>query len=178
MNTITTTTILPSLSQILRPTVSRPVCLEIKQPSEAYDQILITARQVHVCWYGVISLARGRLCRLQLLLALASTVIFGSESRGTCDHVLLSQIRNFPFRRLLRVAGLRWTFWTSPPHGISILFFSTELFFITTLHGPRRKHSLTIVGRACLERRSIATGVTRLLLESSLPRECVYRVVA
>jgi hypothetical protein len=24
-------------------------------------------------------------------------------------------------------------------------------FLITTLHGPRRKHSLSIVGKACLE---------------------------
>jgi hypothetical protein len=35
----------------------------------------------------------------------ASAVIFGSESRGTRDHILLSQIRDFPFRRLLRLWG-------------------------------------------------------------------------
>jgi hypothetical protein len=29
----------------------------------------------------------------------------------------------------------------------------TELFFIATLHGPRRKHSLYIAGKACLQRR-------------------------
>jgi hypothetical protein len=40
----------------------------------------------------------------------------------------------------------------------------SEFFFITTLHGPRRKHSLSIVGKACLECRCIATEVTRLLL--------------
>jgi hypothetical protein len=33
---------------------------------------------------------------LQLLLVLASAVILGSESRGTYDHILLSQIRDFP----------------------------------------------------------------------------------
>jgi hypothetical protein len=32
------------LSFILRPTVSRPVCLRIKHPSGAYDQICITVR--------------------------------------------------------------------------------------------------------------------------------------
>jgi hypothetical protein len=63
-------------------------------------------------------LTRGRVCRLKLLLALASTVILGSESRATCDHVLLSQIRDFPFRRLLRLAGLRLRYSTPPPHGI------------------------------------------------------------
>jgi hypothetical protein len=64
-------------------------------------------------------LTRGRVCRLQLLLALVSAVILGSESRGTRDHILLSQIRGFPFRRLLRLAGLRWRYPTPPPHGIA-----------------------------------------------------------
>jgi hypothetical protein len=36
---------------------------------------------------------RERVCRLKLLLVLASAVIFASESRGTRDHILLSQIR-------------------------------------------------------------------------------------
>jgi hypothetical protein len=35
-------------------------------------------------------------CHLQLLLVLASAVIFGSESRGTRDHILLFQIRDLP----------------------------------------------------------------------------------
>jgi hypothetical protein len=52
---------------------------------------------VAVYWYGTLSLTRGRVCRLQWLLILASAVILGSESRGTCDHILLSQIRDFPF---------------------------------------------------------------------------------
>jgi hypothetical protein len=52
-----------------------------------------------------------------LPLALVSAVILGFESRGTRDHILLSQIRDFPFRRLLRLAELRWRYSTPPPRG-------------------------------------------------------------
>jgi hypothetical protein len=44
--------------------------------------------------YITSSLTKGWVCRLQLLLALASAVILGSESRRTHDHILLSQTRD------------------------------------------------------------------------------------
>jgi hypothetical protein len=43
-------------------------------------------------------MSRGRVCRLQLLLVLASAVILGSESRGNHDHILLPQIRDSPYQ--------------------------------------------------------------------------------
>jgi hypothetical protein len=85
--------------------------------SGAYDQIFVTARQLRVCWCGALSLTRGRVCRLQLLLGLASVVTLGSHSRWTRDHILLSQIRDLHFRRLEQLAGLRWRYSTPPPRG-------------------------------------------------------------
>jgi hypothetical protein len=96
----------------------RPVCFGINHSSGAYDQIFITVRQLQVCWRGALSLTRGRVCRIQLLLVLASVVIVGSESRVTRDHILLSQIWDFPFRRLLRLAGLWWRYSTPLHKGI------------------------------------------------------------
>jgi hypothetical protein len=55
--------------------------------------------QLNTCFhspYVISSLTRGWVCRLQLLLVLASAVILSSESRGTHDHILLSQIRDSP----------------------------------------------------------------------------------
>jgi hypothetical protein len=54
-------------------------------------------------------LSRGQVCRLQLLLALASAVIFGSESLRARDRILLSQIRDFPFLSLSLSLMLRPT---------------------------------------------------------------------
>jgi hypothetical protein len=83
-----------SLSLTLRPTVSRTVCLGIKHPSGAYDQIFITVRQFLVCWCVALCDEKMGLS-FTIVLALASAVNFGSESLGTRDHILLSQIRDF-----------------------------------------------------------------------------------
>jgi hypothetical protein len=121
--------------------LSLSVCICLKPESEFYITIdgqspslswnkapiwrlradFYSLRQLRVCWCGALSLTRGRVCRLRFLLALASPVILGSQSLGTSDNILLSQIRDFPFRRLVRLAGLRWRYSTPPPHGQSAI---------------------------------------------------------
>jgi hypothetical protein len=82
------------------------------RPDFYYSQII-----AGLFMWGALSLTRGRVCRLQLLLVLASAIIFVSKFRGTRDHILLSQIRDFPFRRPQRLAGLRWRYSTPPLQG-------------------------------------------------------------
>jgi hypothetical protein len=126
----------------LRPTVCRPVCLWIKHPSGATTKFLLLLDSCGFCWCGALSPTRGRVCCLQLLLALASAVILGSESRGTRNHILLPQIRDFHFRRLLRLAGLRWRYLTRSPHGMGPI--ASMALLITSRHRPRRKYSFSV----------------------------------
>jgi hypothetical protein len=46
--------------------------------------------------YVTYPLSRGWVYRLQLLLVSANAVILRPESRGTYDHIILSEIRDFP----------------------------------------------------------------------------------
>jgi hypothetical protein len=100
---------------------------------------LITVRQLRGCWCGTPFLTRGRVYHLQLLLALASTGILGSEYCGSHNHIILTQIETpptwrarspqeqggpvtspgteFPFHRLLRHTWLRWRYSNPPPRG-------------------------------------------------------------
>jgi hypothetical protein len=47
-------------------------------------------------------------------IGLSFTTAAGARQR----HIFLSQIRDFPYRHLLQLAGLRWRYLTPPPHGI------------------------------------------------------------
>jgi hypothetical protein len=78
------------------------------------------------------------------------------------QYILLSQMRQGPCIYIPQEQGGPVI---PPGTGYPDLFssFSTELFFKNTLHGPRRKYSLSIVVKACLQRLCIVTEVTRLL---------------
>jgi hypothetical protein len=95
----------------LRLTVSQSLSLGVE------PHIFITGWQLRSCFCGAPSLTRGRVCLLYMLLALASAVFLRSESLGTVDHILLSQIWDFPFRPPLRLAGSLWRYSNPPPLG-------------------------------------------------------------
>jgi hypothetical protein len=88
-----------------------------KAPSGAYDQIFDSQTFADLLMWGALSDERTGLS-FKIAAGLSSAVNLWSESRRTCDNILLSQIWDFPFRRLLRLAGLRWRYSTPPPQGI------------------------------------------------------------
>jgi hypothetical protein len=92
----TNVAIYPSPSHIATDgqSVSKSWC---RAPSGAHDHIFITVWHLRPCFCGAPSLTRGRVCLLYMLLTLASAFLLGSESLGTPDHILLSQIWDFPF---------------------------------------------------------------------------------
>jgi hypothetical protein len=80
---------------ILRPTVSRPVCLGVRHPSGIRDQFFSFFPYLVLESYGFVdvgapSLTRSRVCSFQFLLGIASPAFLGSESHGTHKHILLS----------------------------------------------------------------------------------------
>jgi hypothetical protein len=116
----------------------------VTNPSGAQVHIFITIRQLWIFLCRTSSLTRGRVCRLQLLLAFTSAVILVSEFHGTHDNIILFPVQNnrkwrircpylyptgtegpiihpgtgFHFRRLILLAGLQWRYSNPPPQGL------------------------------------------------------------
>jgi hypothetical protein len=77
----------------LRLTVYRQSVRLGDKPLETHDE---TCSFFSTELYVTSSLTRGQVCRLQLVLGLASAVVLKSDSRGTQDPILLPQIRDSP----------------------------------------------------------------------------------
>jgi hypothetical protein len=87
--------------------------------------------------------------RTGLSFAIISAVILGSESRGTREHILLSQIRDFPFRHLPRRAGLQWRYSTAPPHGDYLKFTSCFLMFVLAYRLENTSSNNLVLSLSC-----------------------------
>jgi hypothetical protein len=87
--------------------------------------------------WGALSLTRGRVCSLQLLLGLATRVSLGSESHETHDYILLSQTWDSPNWRACFPPGTGYPSYT-PRRWISGSLTHLVLV-ITSRQGPSRK---------------------------------------
>jgi hypothetical protein len=149
---------------MLRPRASRQVCLNtsIKHPSGIQDQFFITIRQLRVCWCGASSLARGRVCHLQIL-ALANAVILGSETRGTHDHILLSHIRgSAKLEGQVPVLYPPGTEWPSYFPDTRFDWVSLTVLIIISRHGPHSKHHSSVpVSNFCRADMLVCEAITQ-----------------
>jgi hypothetical protein len=136
---------------------------------------LMTGYLLHFDSYGLVflgrPLTRGWVCLLYMQLALASVVFLGSESFETRDRILLSQIWDFPFRRLLQLAGSRWRYSNPPSHGYAGA--RVTHCYIASGRTPQKTRSLPLLLRILY-----ALPSNKLFTKNLSPREGVYPAVA
>jgi hypothetical protein len=119
--------------------------------------------------YVTSTLTRGWVCRLHLLLALASAVILESESRGSHEHILLSQLRDSPRSTYLYPPRTgcpsfnprHWVPFSSPPTTRrAIVEYSNTLPY--SWNGRKDKVRIRVTLRLTLYRQSVRLGAQPL----------------
>jgi hypothetical protein len=73
-------------------TVSQSISLGVEPHLGLMTRYLFLFDRYGLVFCGALSLTRGWVCLMYMLLALASAGFLGFESLGTRDHILLSQI--------------------------------------------------------------------------------------
>jgi hypothetical protein len=73
---------------------------------------------------------------------------------------LLSQIRDFPFRRLLRLAGSRWRYSTPPPHGRTLIYTCPD-YNISARTAYKTPFPIIVISNCCLINMLIWETVTQ-----------------
>jgi hypothetical protein len=101
LNSLTNKSLEFEVEVTLHVTVSQSVSLGVEPHLGLMTRYILLFDNYGLVFFfcGAPSLTRGRVCRLYMLLALASAVFLGPESLGPRDHILLFQIWDFPFRR-------------------------------------------------------------------------------
>jgi hypothetical protein len=104
-----------------------------RAPSRAHDQKFITVWQLRTSFCGAPSLTWGWVC---FFFCICCWPLPAQSSSGPSPSGLATMfyclIWDFPFCRLLRLAGSRWRYSTPPPHGDKLDCQSQSQIYIAT----------------------------------------------